>query len=86
VCSHFKPQQLNNIKEVNRINKALLHKLNTTGTIYLTHTKVNGIYTLRMAIGQINVDQKHIEKAWELITSRAVEITISQPRTMYMYT
>jgi len=74
VCFHFRPQKLSDIKELNRINEEFLHKLNKTGKIYLTHTKVNGIYTLRMVIGQTNVNQNHIEKAWELITNTAMAI------------
>ena len=74
VCFHFKPQKLSDIKELNGINEELLHKLNKTGIIYLTHTKVNGIYTLRMVIGQTNVNQNHIEKAWELISNTAMTI------------
>jgi len=74
VCFHFKPQQLSDIEELNRINEALLHQLNAIGTIYLTHTKVNGIYTLRMAIGQTNVNQDHIEGAWRLILKEAMKI------------
>ncbi|MCF6347446.1 MAG: pyridoxal-dependent decarboxylase [Flavobacteriaceae bacterium] len=74
VCFHFKPQELSDIKKLNRLNEELLHKLNATGIIYLTHTKVNEIYTLRMAIGQTNVEQNHIEKAWELIKEKATEI------------
>ena len=74
VCFHFKPQRLNDIKEINRINEALLHKLNAMGKIYLTHTVVYGVYTLRMVIGQTNVEQNHIEKAWKLITKTVMEI------------
>ncbi len=74
VCFHYKPKQVSDIEELNRINETLLHKLNNTGIIYLTHTKVNGIFTLRMVIGQTNVDQNHIKKAWELISKIAKEI------------
>ncbi len=74
VCFIFKPQQLNDLKEINRINEELLHTLNATGLIYLTHTIVNGTYTLRMVIGQTDVNQKHVEKAWKLITETAIKI------------
>lgn len=74
VCFHFKPHGLDDIKEINRINEELLHKLNATGKIYLTHTTVYGTYTLRIVIGQTNVDQDNIEKAWELITETAIGI------------
>jgi len=52
----------------------LNHRLNDTGKIYLTHTTVSGIYTLRMVIGQTNVTPKHVEKAWKLIMKTAREL------------
>ncbi|MEN8250206.1 MAG: pyridoxal-dependent decarboxylase [Bacteroidota bacterium] len=74
VCFHYKPQQLNDIKEINVINEDLLAKVNATGNIYLTHTKVRGIYTLRMVVGNTNITQEHVEKAWEQIRETAVDI------------
>ncbi len=68
VCFRFKPQKPYSNEELNDLNEALLHKLNTTGSIYLTHTKVSEIYTLRMSIGQTNIKRSHVEKSWELIT------------------
>jgi aromatic-L-amino-acid decarboxylase len=51
----------------NRLNERLLENVNATGKIYLTHTKLNGTYTLRMVIGQTNVTLRHVEKAWKLL-------------------
>lgn len=71
VCFHFNPSGL---KDVNIINETILNRLNATGRLYLTHTKVNQVYTLRMVIGQTNVNQQHVEKAWELIKNTAHEL------------
>jgi aromatic-L-amino-acid decarboxylase len=73
VCFHFNPQKPYSIKELNNINEELLHNLNATGLIYLTHTKINEIFTLRMSVGQTNIKQSHIEKSWELIRKKAME-------------
>lgn len=61
------------LAELNKINEELMHSLNKSGELFLTHIKLNGIYTLRMVIGQTEVEQRHVEKAWNLIksTSRA---------------
>ncbi len=58
-------------EEINRLNEKLNHKLNDTGKIYLTHTVLNGKYTLRMVTGQTNVTMEHVERAWELIKKTA---------------
>ena len=71
VCFHFKPGHLEDLEQINKLNESLLHQLNDSGKLFLTHTKVNGVYTLRLVVGQTNVEQKHVEKAWSLIQSTA---------------
>jgi aromatic-L-amino-acid decarboxylase len=70
VCFRFRPEGRNN-EDINRINAELNHRLNDSGKIYLTHTVLDGIYTLRMVTGQTNVKIEHIENAWDLIMNTA---------------
>jgi aromatic-L-amino-acid decarboxylase len=70
VCFRYKPKGMNE-EEVNNINEILNHKLNDSGKLYLTHTVINGIYTLRMVTGQTNVTMEHVDKAWDLIRKTA---------------
>ena len=51
------------------VNEELLKKLNASGKLYLTHTKLDSRYTLRMSIGQTNTEERHVRAAWELIQS-----------------
>jgi aromatic-L-amino-acid/L-tryptophan decarboxylase len=74
VCFRYKPTEINEVSELNKLNEKLLHTINATGKIYLTHTNVFGKYTIRMVIGQTNVDIKHVNKAWELIKETANSI------------
>lgn len=73
VCFRYKPAGANE-NELNILNEKLNHVLNDSGKIYLTHTTLNGRYTLRMVTGQTNVQFKHVEKAWALIMKTAREI------------
>ena len=57
--------------EINALNEKLNHLLNDSGKIYLSHTVLNGKYTLRMVTGQTNVTFEHVGKAWELIKRTA---------------
>jgi aromatic-L-amino-acid decarboxylase len=56
------------------VNQAVLTRLNRGGELYLTHTKLDGRYTLRMSIGQSHTELRHVAGAWEKIcaTARAV--------------
>ncbi|MDR9451324.1 MAG: pyridoxal-dependent decarboxylase, partial [Acidimicrobiia bacterium] len=49
------------------VNQRLLDDLNASGEIYLTHTRLDGKLTLRMAIGQTHTAERHVRRAWELI-------------------
>lgn len=45
----------------------LLEKLNASGKLYLTHTKLDGRYTLRFCVGQTHTQRRHVEQAWQAI-------------------
>lgn len=67
VCFRYKPKDIDDEQELNRINEKLLKKINNSGQIYLSHTTLNGKYVLRMLIGQTNVEQRHVDRAWQII-------------------
>jgi aromatic-L-amino-acid decarboxylase len=48
-------------------NQRMMEKLNASGEIYLTHTKLNGKFTLRLCVGQSQTQRRHVENAWKLI-------------------
>jgi aromatic-L-amino-acid decarboxylase len=70
VCFRYDPDGKSE-KQLNILNEKLNYKLNDSGKIYLTHTILNGRYTLRMVTGQTNVTMIHVEGAWELIKKYA---------------
>jgi aromatic-L-amino-acid decarboxylase len=55
------------------VNQRLLERLNATGRLYLTHTKLNDRIALRMCIGQTHTDERHVAAAWERICTAAEE-------------
>jgi len=72
ICFRFNPAKTNDSAELNSLNEKLLHQLNKSGKMFLTHTKVKGKYALRLSIGQTNVSQKHVDQAWQLIQETAL--------------
>jgi len=73
VCFRYKPDGKNE-NQLNALNELLNHKLNDSGKIYLTHTSLDGRYTLRMVTGQTNVTKGHVHGAWELIKKYARDL------------
>jgi len=73
VCFRYNPGDCNE-DTLNRLNEKLNHILNDSGKVYLSHTSLNGRYTLRMVTGQTNVTIDHVRRAWELIRKCAREL------------
>lgn len=67
VCFRIKPSNLENENQLNELNATFLDRINALGDVFLTHTKLNGKYTIRMVVGQTNTELRHIEKAWTLV-------------------
>ena len=67
ICFRFKPSKITDENELNEMNEQLLEKLNATGKVYFTHTKLQGKYTIRFVIGQTEVQERHVDYAWNLI-------------------
>jgi len=70
ICFRYVPSGFDE-NQINSINEKLNHLLNDSGKIYLSHTILNGKYTLRMVTGQTNVTLDHVERAWELLLKTA---------------
>jgi aromatic-L-amino-acid decarboxylase len=70
VCFRYNPPGYNE-DQVNVFNENLNHQLNDSGKLYLSHTVLNGKYTLRMVTAQTNVTIEHVQSAWLLIKETA---------------
>ncbi|WP_353267258.1 pyridoxal-dependent decarboxylase [Gemmatimonas sp.] len=57
--------------EIARLNAAIMERVNARGQIYLSHTKLGGRFTLRLAIGNIRTDRQHVELAWRELRDAA---------------
>jgi aromatic-L-amino-acid decarboxylase len=59
------------------LNAALLERLNASGEVFLSHTRLNGQLTLRLAIGNLHTTERHVARAWTLIRQFAAELRVS---------
>lgn len=64
----------NGADTTNRLNRRLLDALNSSGEMFLTHTVLDGLWVLRVAIGAVKTQGRHVDESWGLIAKMAGEI------------
>lgn len=55
------------VDDVDALNERIMNEINTSGEAYLSHTKLNGKFTLRLSVGSIRVEERHLKKVWDLL-------------------
>jgi aromatic-L-amino-acid decarboxylase len=55
------------LRSGDQANQQLMDRLNGSGDLYLTHTKLDGKHTLRFCVGQTNTQERHVERAWQRV-------------------
>src|SRR5690606_38957199 len=70
VCFRYRPVGASD-REVDLLNEQILAAVNASGEIFLSHTRLRGHYTLRMAIGNLRTSERHVRRAWELLRAAA---------------
>lgn len=54
------------------MNAELLDRINDTA--YLVHTKADGVYMLRMALGGLLTEERHVRDTWTRLQTIATEL------------
>jgi aromatic-L-amino-acid decarboxylase len=55
----------------NASNARILERVNQGGEIFLSHTMLGSTYVLRVAIGNLRTEERHLARAWELLRAAA---------------
>lgn len=74
VCFRAAPEGVAEEK-LDALNEKIMNDINASGAAYLSHTKLNGKFTLRLSVGSIRVEERHIEKIWNLLNETLREIS-----------
>jgi aromatic-L-amino-acid/L-tryptophan decarboxylase len=65
------------LKSSDEANQRLMDRLNRSGSLYLTHTRLNNRLTLRLCVGQTNTAERHVQNAWNRIQEEAGKLQIT---------
>lgn len=53
---------------------ALLEAVNASGRAFVTHTRLDGRYVLRVCVGQTTTDRRHVDALWDELASGAAAV------------
>ena len=68
VCFRWHPRRRSDpTSALDEANAAIMDAVNRTGEVFLSHTRLDGRFTIRVAIGNLRTEPRHVERAWELL-------------------
>lgn len=76
VCFRHRPEPMS-AEQLDAHNEAILERVNASGDVMLSHTKLDGAYTLRVTLGNPRATETHLARCWELLQAAAQEAVIS---------
>ncbi len=75
VCFRVVPNNNLSEEKLNLFNKFLMDEINNSGKLFLSHTKLNGKFTIRLVISGIRTTEQHMENAWLLIKEKTNKLS-----------
>jgi aromatic-L-amino-acid/L-tryptophan decarboxylase len=52
-------------------NAAIMDAVNRTGDVFLSHTRLDGRFTIRLSVGNLRTEPRHVAHAWALLQEAA---------------
>lgn len=72
VCFRAHPRGTNDETQLNHLNEALMNRINADGHFFLSHTKLHGQTTIRVAIGNLHMTEQDIRNCWQEIQASLI--------------
>jgi aromatic-L-amino-acid decarboxylase len=83
VCFRYCPAPLSGreadnaaAEELDRLNLALMDALTRTGEVFLSHTRLNGRFAIRVALANLRTEDTDIDRVWEIVLREAAALTV----------
>jgi len=82
VCFRYRPTALVGREDepdvhalLDDLNARLMDAVNRTGEVFLSHTRLRDRFTIRVAIGNLRTEPRHVERVWTLLREEAARLT-----------
>jgi aromatic-L-amino-acid decarboxylase len=60
--------------DLDDLNERLIEAVNATGEVLLSHTRLRGRFTIRVAIGSLHTTRDDVLRAWEILRTEAARL------------
>ena len=70
-CFRYRPRGIDDPARIDALNQDLLDRLNDSGALFLTHTRIGGALAIRFCVGQTATERRHVAAAWRCIQQTA---------------
>lgn len=81
VCLRYRPAALAGRADepevaamLDELNERLMTAVNATGEVFLSHTRLGDRFTIRVAIGNLRTEERHVARAWGLLRREAARL------------
>lgn len=81
VCLRWRPAALRGREDepdvrarLDAANERLMAAVNATGEVFLSHTRLHNRFAIRVAIGNLRTEGRHVDRAWELLQREAASL------------
>ena len=88
VCLRWRPASLVGHEDEPEIaaflderNQSLMDAVNRTGEVLLSHARLNGRFVIRVALGNLRTEDRHVRRAWELLRGEAARLAPHRPQS-----
>ena len=72
VCFRYCPPHLaDDEAALDEVNARIMDSVNRGGEVFLSHTRLDGRFAIRLAVGNLRTEARHVSGAWELLTAAA---------------
>jgi aromatic-L-amino-acid/L-tryptophan decarboxylase len=71
ICFRARPQEITDEARLEQLNSGVLARVNASGEVFLSHTKLMDRYCLRLAVGNLGTSIGHLRRALELVCREA---------------
>jgi aromatic-L-amino-acid decarboxylase len=80
VCFRWRPADLaGRVDEpeiaarLDKANAAIMDAVNRSGEVFLSHTRLRDRFTIRISVGNLRTEARHVDRAWELLRAAGAE-------------